>query len=87
MITHDMHLMLEYTSRAIVIADGELIRDDRPAAVLTQDEIISRASLKRTSLYDLAVKCGIDQTTEFVERFIYDDRQRRINSNVQSTVV
>ena len=28
MITHDMHLMLEYTPRAIVIADGEKIADD-----------------------------------------------------------
>ncbi len=29
MITHDMHLMLEYTPRALVFADGRLIADDR----------------------------------------------------------
>ena len=77
MITHDMHLMLEYTSRAIVIADGRLISDNIPARVLTSEEIINQASLKRTSLYDLALKCGIEDTSDFVERFIYDDRCRR----------
>ena len=35
MITHDMHLMLEYTDRAIVLADGQLIMDSTPAKVLT----------------------------------------------------
>ena len=39
MITHDMHLMLEYTDRAIVIADGELIADDKPARVLTDEAV------------------------------------------------
>lgn len=28
MITHDMHLMLEYTNRAIVVADGQLLTID-----------------------------------------------------------
>lgn len=30
MITHDMHLMLEYTNRAVVIADGRLLADTAP---------------------------------------------------------
>lgn len=47
MITHDMHLMLEYTDRAIVIADGELIADDKPAKVLTNEAVADRAYLKR----------------------------------------
>lgn len=70
MITHDMHLMLEYTSRALVIADGKLIADDTPANILTNDEIIDKAYLKRTSLYDLALKCDINPS-EFVNSFIY----------------
>jgi energy-coupling factor transport system ATP-binding protein len=77
MITHDMHLMLEYTERAIVIADGILLTDDSPAAVLTDEEIADRAYLKKTSLYDLAVKCGIGDPSEFVRRFIYYERQLR----------
>ena len=77
MITHDMHLMLEYTDRAIVIADGHLLADDTPANVLTDEAAADRAYLKKTSLYDLAVKCGIDNPSEFVERFIHYERSRR----------
>ena len=50
MITHDMHLMLEYTDRAVVIADGELLADDTPAKILTNEEIAAKAYLKKTSL-------------------------------------
>ncbi len=78
MITHDMHLMLEYTDRAIVIADGHLIADDTPANVLTNESIADRAYLKKTSLYDLAVGCEIDNPSEFVERFITYERENRV---------
>lgn len=77
MITHDMHLMLEYTDRAVVLADGQLLADALPAAVLTDEEVAKRAYLKKTSLYDLAVRCGIDDATGFVNRFIYQERRRR----------
>ena len=79
MMTHDMHLMLEYTDRAIVIADGELIADDIPANVLTSETIADKAYLKKTSLYDLAVKCDIPDPSGFVERFIYFEREERAN--------
>ena len=79
MITHDMHLMLEYTDRAIVITDGELIADDIPANVLTSETIADKAYLKKTSLYDLAVKCDIPDPSGFVERFIYFEREERAN--------
>ena len=79
MITHDMHLMLEYTDRAIVIADGRLIADDAPARVLTDSQIADRAYLKETSLYELAVKCGISDASGFVERFIHFEREERAN--------
>lgn len=77
MITHDMHLMLEYTDRAIVIADGHLIADDTPARILTNEKIADKAYLKKTSLYDLAVNCGIDNPSDFVERFIAYERKKR----------
>ncbi len=77
MITHDMHLMLEYTDRAIVIADGVLLADDAPSRVLTNEEIAEKAYLKKTSLYDLAVTCEIENPYEFVERFIYYERNQR----------
>lgn len=77
MITHDMHLMLEYASRAAVFADGRIIADDSPAWLLTDGDIISRASLKETSLFTLAVMCGIGEPREFVQRFIDHDREVR----------
>lgn len=77
MITHDMHLMLEYTDRAIVIADGELVADDTPARVLTNEAIADKAYLKKTSLYDLAVQCGIEDVSGFAERFIHYERSMR----------
>ena len=77
MITHDMHLMLEYTDRTLVLTDGKLLMDAGPWDVLTKDEVCDRAYLKRTSLYDLAVKCGIEDPDKFVARFIEDERSRR----------
>ena len=77
MITHDMHLMLEYTDRAIVLADGQILTDDTPAAILTDEHLAEQANLKKTSLYDLAVKCGIRDASGFVERFIQYDRKER----------
>ncbi len=86
MITHDMHLMLEYTDRAIVVADGHLIADDTPAKVLTNVEIADRAYLKKTSLYDLAVNCQIDNPSEFVERFITYERENRVQKENRADV-
>lgn len=49
-ITHDMHLMLEYTSRSLAFAKGKLIADTTPIELLTNQALIKEASLKRTSL-------------------------------------
>ena len=77
MITHDMHLMLEYTPRALVFCDGQLIADSSASAVLCDPELIERAALKETSLYTLADRCGIAPAEDFVERFIAADREVR----------
>ena len=77
LITHDMHLMLEYCDRALVFSDGRLLADDTPAAVLSDPGLIRAASLKKTSLYDLAGLCGIDDAKEFTARFIDCDRKAR----------
>ena len=69
--------MLEYTDRAIVIADGQLISDDTPANVLTSAEIAERAYLKQTSLYEMAKQCGIQSPSAFVECFINYERRVR----------
>lgn len=77
MITHDMHLMLEYTRRALVFCDGRLIADRTAAAVLCDPALVEQAALKETSLYTLANHCGIAPAQEFVERFIEQDREVR----------
>ena len=75
MITHDMHLMLEYTPHAIVICDGQKIGDSTAVQVLTNAETAAAANLKLTSLYDLAIACGITDAEGFVQHFIDYERE------------
>ena len=77
MITHDMHLMLEYTPRALVFSDGRLIADCRASEVLCDPDLIRQAALKETSLFTLANHCEITPPEAFVERFIEEDREVR----------
>ena len=73
-ITHDMHLALENTERAIVFSDGEVIADDKVFAVLANDDVISRANLKQTSLYTLAKHLGLEPE-QVTRRFIAHERE------------
>ena len=75
MITHDMHLMLEYTPHAIVISDGQKIGDSTAVRILTDEAVASAANLKLTSLYELAVSCGIEDPEGFVRHFIDYERE------------
>lgn len=77
-VTHDMHLAIEYTDRAIVFADGEFIADDVVYKVLSNDEIINKANLKKTSLVTLAQKVGID-SEKYIRYFIQKEQEERIN--------
>ena len=78
LITHDMHLMLEYAERSVVFSDGRIIACDKASRILTNEEIIGRASLKETSLYGLAKLCGIEDGPGFVDHFIgYERRSER----------
>ena len=77
LITHDMHLMLEYTPRAIVFNAGKVIADKSAAEVLNSPEIVEAAHLKETSLYHLSMACGIKSAEEFTRRFIARDREVR----------
>ena len=77
LITHDMHLMLEYTPRAIVFHAGQVIADKSAAEVLNSPDIVEAAHLKETSLYHLSASCGIPDAEEFTRRFIARDREVR----------
>ena len=78
LITHDMHLMLEYTPRAIVFNAGQVIADKSAAEVLNTPDIVEAAHLKETSLFHLAYACGINSPVEFTRRFIARDREVRL---------
>ena len=78
MITHDMHLMLEYTPRTFVIGEGKLLADKSAVEVLDSPELIEKANLKTTSLYQLAEMANIEDAQDFVSTFIrYDKEVRR----------
>lgn len=74
-ITHDMHLMLEYTSRSLAFAKGKLIADTTPIKLLTNQALIKEASLKRTSLYDLAKHYNLPDPNKFVQAYINFEQQ------------
>lgn len=76
MITHDMHLMLEYTNRSLVFADGRMIADTTPEKLFADPELLKRASLKETSLYQLAGMCGLPEEA-YIRAFIEYDREVR----------
>ncbi|MDO5440245.1 MAG: ABC transporter ATP-binding protein [Erysipelotrichaceae bacterium] len=77
MITHDMHLMLEYTPRAIVVVKGKVVKDDSASAVLCNKELVESSSLKETSLFELATICHIDDPVKFTDCFVSTDKEVR----------
>ncbi len=81
LITHDMHLMLEYTERAVVLSDAKLLADEKSYQVLCDPDLTERANLRETSLFELAEKTGFDDPEAFVECFIHYDRRMREDEN------
>ncbi|MDR2043071.1 MAG: ABC transporter ATP-binding protein [Clostridium sp.] len=77
LITHDMHLVLEYASRVLVFSEGILLADEKPSKILTDRNLVERASLKETSLFTLAKRCGIREPASFVQNFIDCDKAER----------
>ena len=75
LITHDMHLMLEYTPHAIVINGGKKIGDSTAVDILTNEEIANAASLKLTSLYEFGLKLGLEDPQGLVQHFIDYERE------------
>lgn len=60
MITHDMQLMLDYSDRCLVIADGKILADKSPMEVLSDRNLLEMANLKETSVFQLAEKMGVN---------------------------
>ncbi|WBW97743.1 ABC transporter ATP-binding protein [Oceanirhabdus sp. W0125-5] len=74
LITHDMHLAMEYADRAIVLSKGNIIAKDRVYNILSQNSIIEEANLKETSLTKIANICGIEDINSFIECFITEEK-------------
>lgn len=75
MITHDMHLMLEYTDRAICFCEGKMLADESAAFVLNTPALVQQANLKETSLYTLSMACGVQVPQLLTERFIAQEKE------------
>ena len=75
-ITHDMYLMMEYTNRSLAFANGELIADTNPIKLLTVKNLVKKAALKRTSLYNLAKKYNLNNPDNFVRAYIDSERDK-----------
>lgn len=73
-ITHDMHLALEYTDRALVFTDGKILAQDAIESILSQPDLLTQAHLKQTSLYTLAKACELKP--EALIRSFMDHRGR-----------
>ena len=80
-ISHDMHLVLEYTTRSIVIADSKLITDAPMTEVFSSPALLDQANLATTSLYELATELGIENTNDFMQHFIDVEKARREREN------
>ncbi|MGL4253301.1 MAG: ABC transporter ATP-binding protein [Fusobacteriaceae bacterium] len=76
LITHDMHLSLEYAHKAIVLSKGKILMEDRPSAVFSNREVMKKANLRETSLLKLAELTGIDGE-RMAETFIKYEEEKR----------
>ncbi|MEG3343098.1 ABC transporter ATP-binding protein [Streptococcus suis] len=76
MITHDMQLMLDYSDRAVVVVDGQIIEDASPAEILSDDMVIERANLKETSIFHLAERLGVNPL-ELTTFYMQEERRGR----------
>lgn len=76
MITHDMQLMLDYSDRAVVVVDGQIIEDASPAEILSDDTVIERANLKETSIFHLAGRLGVNPL-ELTTFYMQEERRGR----------
>lgn len=79
LITHDMHVMLEYTDRVLVLSEGKISLDTTPAELLSDSKVVDEAYLKETSLYTLATYLELSEPSIFVQQFIEYDRKVNVN--------
>lgn len=77
MISHDMHLIQEYTDRALVVCDKQIIADLSPAELFSREKLIDQSNLAPTSLYKLGKKLEALSALDFIESFIAYERRKK----------
>ena len=70
MITHDMHLIQEYTHRTFVFNDGNLLADTKPSELFSDKGLIEAAHLAQTSLLQLGELLPTMPALNFLEAFM-----------------
>jgi len=60
MVSHDMDAVAAYASRALVLADGELVADAPVDHVLRDTEVMRRASLVPPQIHELSARLAPD---------------------------
>ena len=58
MVCHDMEVVLDYASRALVMAHGQLLADGPVAEVFRKDELMEEASILPPQMIGLAQRLG-----------------------------
>lgn len=71
-ITHDMHLLANFVERALVIVDGQLLADTTPAELLANEKLVHLASLRTTSVYQLANRLNISHPEELNAAIVHN---------------
>ncbi|QAT44040.1 ATP-binding cassette domain-containing protein [Aminipila luticellarii] len=69
LITHDMHLALEYADRAVVLSGGTVIAQDTMDKVLSDSSLVERANLKHTSIESMGRLYGVSDLSGFIAYF------------------
>ncbi len=69
LITHDMHLALEYADNSVVLSEGRIIARDYIDRILADPAIISRANLKHTSIERMGRLYGVEDLSSFIAYF------------------
>lgn len=74
MITHDMHLMQEYTNRSLVFDAGKLLADTNPSELFSNAQLLKAAHLTESSLYQLGSLLPLMTSKDFIGRFMRYER-------------
>ncbi len=69
LITHDMHLALEYADSSVVLSGGRVIARDYIDKILADPLIISKANLKHTSIERMGRLYDVEDISSFIAYF------------------